>query len=42
MVYSVGLKPGKVMRPCLSESSRSDVVYKISGSDPDSTLDHVH
>ena len=26
----------------LSGSSKSDLVYKISGSDPDSNLDHVH
>ena len=25
----------------LSRSSRFDLVYKISGSDPDSTLDHM-
>ena len=26
----------------LSRSSRSDLFYKISGSDPNSALDHVH
>ena len=26
----------------LSKSSGSDLVYKLSGSDPDSTLDHKH
>ena len=31
-------QPGHV----LSGSSGSDPVYKISGSDPDSLLDHVH
>ena len=31
-------QPGHV----LSGSSRSDPVYKISGSDPDSALDHMH
>ena len=29
------------LESCLSGSSRSDLVYKISASDPDSALDHV-
>ena len=33
--------PGQLCH-LLSGSSRSDPVYKISGSDPDSALHHVH
>ena len=36
--------PGNPGHPghILSGSSGSDPLYKISGSDPDSALDHVH
>ena len=52
--FILGLKPGWVIQIiqvifCLGQlghvlprSSRSDLVYKISGPDPDSALDHVH